>query len=140
MSRIQPITSTPVKVPAPFGATGTWASVASRSEQTFLIDTTFAGMGGGLWGFGWNAEGEIGVKSTATKITYPTLIAPMAPSRTWKKVAAGDMHTCALDNAGGLFCWGEERHGTASSAAEVWWQQHFVTPCLSMYPCTPCHR
>lgn len=54
---------------------------------------------------GRNLSGECGLGAdTADQITVPTAI----PGRRFRHVAAGQNHTCAIGDDGGLFCWGSD--------------------------------
>jgi alpha-tubulin suppressor-like RCC1 family protein len=64
--------------------------------------------------WGWNSDGQVGAATTATcSGTLPCSRTPMKVT-TIKKVAAlavGETHTCAIDNAGIMECWGYNGSG-----------------------------
>jgi len=58
----------------------------------------------GLWCWGDNTFGELGVGDADPRLT-PTHVSDMA-SNGWNKVSAGEDATCGIGFAGDLFCWG----------------------------------
>ncbi|WP_435827383.1 RCC1-like domain-containing protein [Actinoplanes philippinensis] len=57
--------------------------------------------------WGGNYYGELG-DGTRSDASEPI---PVNTDLTWKKIAAGGDHTCALTTAGGLWCWGFDNGG-----------------------------
>jgi len=41
----------------------------------------------------------------------PVTVAPIAPASSWRSVAVGSVHTCAVDNMNRLYCWGRNDSG-----------------------------
>lgn len=58
------------------------------------------------WGRGF--LGQFGQGTTTTVSTTPLRV---GATQTFTTVALGDLHACALDAAGALFCWGANGHG-----------------------------
>ncbi|MFZ4656048.1 MAG: C13 family peptidase [Caldilineaceae bacterium] len=63
---------------------------------------------GGLYCWGWNSYGQLGNGSAAWQSTA-TLVAELATGVT--AVDAGNVHTCALTQAGAAYCWGINWNG-----------------------------
>jgi len=73
-----------------------WTAVSAGTNYTTAIDTT-----GALYGWGYNAYGQLGNNSTTNNIS-PVKIG----SSSWTKVAAGDLHTMGIDINSRLYGWG----------------------------------
>ena len=58
-----------------------------------------------LWGFGYNAYGQLGNVSVVDSNPVMISNAPPPPATGTSLLAAGD-HTCALGNSGAVQCWG----------------------------------
>lgn len=58
------------------------------------------------WGAG--ADGALGTGGTPEIRISPT---PVAGGRRWRTLSAGAGHTCGVDAAGGLWCWGANARG-----------------------------
>lgn len=56
---------------------------------------------------GYESYGELGNGPPAVLLATPT---PIGPSTKWTAIAAGDDHTCGVDD-GTLFCWGSDSYG-----------------------------
>jgi alpha-tubulin suppressor-like RCC1 family protein len=63
-----------------------------------------------LWCWGANAFGQLGIGSEELRVEVPVQVtAPAVES--WREVAAGSAHTCAIDDDAGLWCWGSDADG-----------------------------
>lgn len=62
---------------------------------------------GGLWCWGWNASGQLGVGDGMDRLE-PTRV---GVDDDWASVATGYWHTCALRTGGSLWCWGQGNAG-----------------------------
>lgn len=91
---------TPVDV---YGLTsGVTAITAGGAHTCALLDN------GGIKCWGYNAEGQLGNNTTASR-SGPTAVSGLSSGVA--SVHAGGTHTCALMLAGGLKCWGEGTDG-----------------------------
>lgn len=91
---------------------------ADRSEPTpVAVGTGFsdvsAGQGhtcaitiaGQLLCWGRNTEGELGLgDGTPVQVRVPTAVG----TASWRSVVAGQSHTCGIDTAGDVYCWGSD--------------------------------
>lgn len=91
-----------VAVPVPGLATGVSAVVAG-SDHSCALTTE-----GGVKCWGRNAEGQLG-DGTTTNRSRPTDVVGLASGVT--RLAAGDEHTCAVTEVGGVVCWGLNSSG-----------------------------
>jgi len=57
-----------------------------------------------LFCWGENTNGQVGSIAQTFPTGYEEIIHPQEVS--WRKVEAGTEHTCALDEMGGIYCWG----------------------------------
>jgi len=69
---------------------------------------------GALWCWGSHANGELGDGATATS-SPPVMVAALGKRA--RAVAAGEGFTCALDDAGAVWCWGKNDVGQSGQAA-----------------------
>lgn len=96
--------TTSAKVPVRVG-TGRWSDVSAAQDSTCGVQTD-----GSLWCWGYGASGQLGTGKT-TSVAAPERVG--AAGVRWSAVSAGAYHTCAIDSAGGLACWGDNNLGEA---------------------------
>jgi alpha-tubulin suppressor-like RCC1 family protein len=70
---------------------------------------------GQLLCWGYNEQGQVAAGTTSPTVLGPTTLAPLPNSQRAISVAAGYRHSCALTNAGRVYCWGEEVLGQLGS-------------------------
>lgn len=93
--------SAPAPAPAPTTPQSrAFTSAGGDSSCTIRSD-------GGLWCWGDNYEGQVGVNSRENK-TSPQRV---GSSTAWLQVNTGGTHTCAITTAGALYCWGRNDYG-----------------------------
>lgn len=63
---------------------------------------------GTVWCWGANAASQTGLPPSMIGVSTPARVAGLADVRT---VVAGDDHSCAIDGAGTLACWGDNSRG-----------------------------
>ncbi len=63
---------------------------------------------GELYCWGRNTQKQLGAVPHLEQARAPTRV---DPERLYRKVAAGMLHTCAIDRSGQLLCWGQEGRG-----------------------------
>lgn len=63
---------------------------------------------GSLWGWGWNASGQVGIENDFKDILIPCQIGPYSD---WRFVSAGNEHTAAIKTDGTLWAWGRNDAG-----------------------------
>jgi alpha-tubulin suppressor-like RCC1 family protein len=88
---------------------GAWAEVSDATAHTCAITVT-----GTLWCWGFNAWGQLGLGGTRDDETMPRQEVSLG---TWTHVSTGDMHTCAINGARALHCWGENSFGQLGTEA-----------------------
>ncbi|MDX6277133.1 MAG: hypothetical protein QOJ72_1261, partial [Nocardioidaceae bacterium] len=57
---------------------------------------------GGIYCWGYNADGELGTGNTTTS----EVPVRAGSSSSWTSVDLGYNHTCATHSSGGIYCWG----------------------------------
>jgi alpha-tubulin suppressor-like RCC1 family protein len=67
-------------------------------------------------GYCWgdNAQGQLGIAGRRQKADVPVAV---AGNHAWRQIGAGREHTCGVDVAGALFCWGSDRGDQIAPAA-----------------------
>jgi len=82
-----------------------YQAVAAGGQHSCAITTAATGSLGYCWGF--NASGELGDGSTATRNVPTAVSGGLALS----SIVAGYSHSCALTTAGVAYCWGDNTFG-----------------------------
>ncbi len=80
-----------------------WLQVSAGVEHSCAIlnDQT-------LWCWGSNGYGQIGQGSATATYNAPIKV---GVATNWTAISSGDYHTCALNNASELYCWGRNQAG-----------------------------
>jgi alpha-tubulin suppressor-like RCC1 family protein len=105
------------------------ATVSLGTKHSCVVKTD-----GTLWCWGDNDKGQLGdgttlAKTTPTRINFPANVKIAT-------VSAADLHTCAIDTDGGVWCWGDNgvgQLGVALSDSKV----PVAVPILSGQPAQP---
>lgn len=93
---------TPLAVATVSGVTS-WKDVTTGSSHTCAIANTDK-----LYCWGSYSNGLLGISGLSSNVLAPALV---DSSRTWLAVSAGSEHSCALELAGGIYCWGKNGDG-----------------------------
>ena len=94
--------ATPVAVQG-FFPTSDVTAITAGQEQTCALTSA-----GTAWCWGWNAYGQLG-NGTTTNSATPVAVGGLPGAV--KAIVAGYEHTCALTQAGAVWCWGFNRSG-----------------------------
>jgi len=84
-------------------ASTSWKQTACGDNHTMTVKTD-----GTLWGWGYNAYGQLG-DNTATTKSSP--VQTFGSANTWKQVACGSNHTVAAKIDGTVWTWGKGTQG-----------------------------
>jgi alpha-tubulin suppressor-like RCC1 family protein len=90
--------SSPVQV----GTLADWAQVSANSNSTLAVKTN-----GTLWGWGNNADGQLG-DGTVTRRSSPVQIGALTG---WSRVSSGGTQSVAIRTNGTLWAWGRGASG-----------------------------
>ncbi len=93
----------PVTRPTLLDESSDYEMVEVGGTHTCAITTA-----GALKCWGKNIFGQVGLGTSSTKVTSPTIV---DSANTYLSVSAGLNHTCALRNNGDLYCWGNNGSG-----------------------------
>ena len=80
-------------------------SIAAGGSHAVALDAS-----GAVWAWGRNTDGQLGDGTTATAL-QPRLVGFASPAPTIVRIAAGQAHSMAVDDAGGLWTWGRDLWG-----------------------------
>jgi hypothetical protein len=72
-----------------------------------------------LWGWGWNADGQVGVGSSDDRVNSPTLITTTDAPDTWECVSGGCKHAVAIKTDKSLWTWGNNDDGQLGNNSTV---------------------
>ncbi len=89
--------------PVALGGGLTWSRFGLGADHSCGISTA-----GRLYCWGDDAFGQVGNGATTGDQTSPVAI---GTATNWVDVASGDHHTCAVNAAGDVYCWGHNQHG-----------------------------
>lgn len=99
--------------PSPVLGGQSFASLDAFDNNSTIASTCGLAQSGAAWCWGANAAGQLGAPAGATtctfdSTTYPCSAAPVAVSGglTFRDIAVGGQHACALEIAGTVRCWG----------------------------------
>ena len=92
--------------PALVAAGAVWADGACTQVNTGSAHTV-AIHRGQLWAWGRNADGQLGLGTTA-QANVPTRV---GTATDWIRASAGGFHTCGIRSGGVLYCWGDNGVG-----------------------------
>lgn len=96
-----------VKTPTQIGTSTNWSKIGTGNVHTVAIKTD-----GSLWGWGRNANRQLG-DGTSTNKNIPT---PIGNSTDWTTIEAGFQKTFAIKTNGTLWNWGNLTYGTSNVA------------------------
>ena len=94
------VRNTPVSV---LGATKTFCQISAAGSHTVTIDKT-----GQVWSWGLNSSGQLGDNSLTSRRTP---VSVLGATKTFCKIAAGFVHTIAIDKNGRAWGWGLNNNG-----------------------------
>jgi alpha-tubulin suppressor-like RCC1 family protein len=104
-------TAFPVEVALPSGQFDATAVTAGDAHTCVLVSPA-DGLGGQILCFGDNTTGELGDGTTTSRPTPGVADLGSGPTAVRAAaVTAGGGHTCAIDLAGRVWCWGSGSHG-----------------------------
>jgi alpha-tubulin suppressor-like RCC1 family protein len=92
--------------PVPFPSTGTFQVMSSGVHHTCALDLQSQ-----AWCWGANYEMELGTGFSFDSIEATDVPQAVAGGGTFNGLSAGNLHTCALNEAGQAFCWGDAASG-----------------------------
>lgn len=97
---------TPTKSPLPT----TIQQVAMGRQHVCVLTTA-----GKIMCSGRNASGQLALGNTTAQKSFVDMFTTNKPydGLTWKAIAAGEEHNCAISTTGRLFCWGRNAEGQA---------------------------
>jgi alpha-tubulin suppressor-like RCC1 family protein len=110
-------TAFPIEVALPSGQSEATAVTAGDAHTCVLVAPS-DGLGGQILCFGDNTNGELGDGTTTSRPT-PAVV-PLGSGATAVRAAAvtaGGGHTCAIDLAGRIWCWGSGGRGQLGTGA-----------------------
>jgi alpha-tubulin suppressor-like RCC1 family protein len=104
----QPFRDRPEKVP---GLAETSRRIAAGGYHTCVLSAT-----GKVYCWGDNRHGQLG---DGTDVERPSPVAVKGLPGAVREVVAGGFHTCAVTEAGQVYCWGQNRWGQVGDGSQV---------------------
>jgi len=100
--------SVPVAVDASGVMAGqTLTQIAAGQEYACALDST-----GAAYCWGADGGGELGNSKFVNKsVPVPVYVLGALADKTLTQISAGGNHTCAMDSAGAIYCWGQNSFG-----------------------------
>lgn len=83
-----------------------WRSVSLGADHVLAIRDD-----GNLYAWGVNSSGKLGIGSTASSVSTPTLVSTAPSTGSWKSVSAGGQHSLGLKVDGTAWGWGSNTLG-----------------------------
>jgi alpha-tubulin suppressor-like RCC1 family protein len=80
-----------------------WAGVAAGGAHTCGLKT-----GRDLLCWGRGMSGQLGIGTAPDVLETPTLV---SPGGVWQRIELGTLHSCGVDRASQLYCWGDNSQG-----------------------------
>ncbi len=96
-------TQSPVEVATPAGVT--FRAISAGWNFSLALDST-----GRAWSWGQNTSYDLGLQTTTTPVSPPTLVDAPA-GVTFTGISAGLTHSVALDSSGRAWSWGDNEFG-----------------------------
>src|SRR6185503_18349842 len=105
----------PIKVPFPDGVTA-WKSAAGGESHAMAIASNDQ-----LYVWGDNSHGQLGISSLNPPpgIDHPELMLLPNGSVGWKAIAAGGLHSLAVDSNDRLYAWGDNHYGQLGTGSTL---------------------
>jgi alpha-tubulin suppressor-like RCC1 family protein len=91
-------------VPVQVTGGGTWKKIATGNLHSCGIKSDNT-----AWCWGFEFYGALG--NNATTVTFRLSPVAVVGGHTWKDIAAGDMHSCAIKSDDTAWCWGYQSDG-----------------------------
>jgi alpha-tubulin suppressor-like RCC1 family protein len=109
------VTTNPLS-PRQIGTDMDWLGVSAGALHVVAIKKT-----GKAYGWGYNADAELGIGNTTSPQRSPALVCPTGNCQTthFISVSGGANHTLALDDNGRVWGWGSNSNGQLTSVAGV---------------------
>jgi len=106
----EPSSMVPVAVNMP--SNRTFSQLSTGISHACALDDL-----GTAWCWGWNSQGQLGDGSTTFRKTPVAVLMP--PGRRFIQISAGSEHTCAVDDAVGVWCWGSNTYGQLGDGTQT---------------------
>ena len=103
-----------------------FGSLDAFDNNIFVASTCGLANSGAAWCWGSNAVGQLGAPAGATTCTFAPMTYPCSPvpvpvsgGLTFRDIAVGGQHACALEPAGTVWCWGGNNGGQLGDGTMV---------------------
>jgi alpha-tubulin suppressor-like RCC1 family protein len=105
-------------VPGIVGDVSGWTKLGSAEKHTCATLPTGAGSLEGLYCWGDNSNGQVGIAVPVSDPKTSPLPVLLDNTHTWTSLSVGYSHTCGIA-AGELYCWGSSPYGECGNGAST---------------------
>ncbi|KAL4439870.1 hypothetical protein ABPG75_002871 [Micractinium tetrahymenae] len=105
--------------PRPLAVAGPWNAISTGAGFSCALRA----VGGAAYCFGSNAHAALGCGQLPDALPFTATPCRVSASQPWQQVVAGQRTACAINNTGGLFCWGALASANGSASGGL-----FATP------------
>lgn len=100
-------------------------AIAAGAYHSLALDSA-----GNVWAWGTNANGQLGISSFDERRNVPVKLVYFPPNTRIIAIAAGGLHSLALDSGGNVWAWGANGAGQLGNAQNI--EQH--APTRTIFP------
>ncbi|MEA3245733.1 MAG: hypothetical protein U9Q74_06220 [Gemmatimonadota bacterium] len=86
-------------------------AISAGAEHACAVESANSATPGQAWCWGNNAYGQLGKGGSPTASSRDSVPRAVTGALVFKRIYAGEFHTCGITTAGGAYCWGRNDYG-----------------------------